>query len=45
MILIGNSRFTLLDIAFESGFNSITTFHRACLKFTGCSPKCYAKKF
>ncbi|AJR13506.1 helix-turn-helix domain-containing protein [Leptospira interrogans] len=44
LILIGNSRFTLLDIAFESGFNSITTFHRACLKFTGCSPKMLRKK-
>ncbi|MDI7175257.1 helix-turn-helix domain-containing protein [Leptospira santarosai] len=44
LILIGDSRFTLLDIAFESGFNSITTFHRACIKFAGCSPKMLRKK-
>nr|WP_036060260.1 helix-turn-helix domain-containing protein [Leptospira weilii] len=33
-----HSKFNLLDIAFECGFNSSSSFHRACIKFTGKSP-------
>jgi AraC-like DNA-binding protein len=36
-----NHRFTLLAIAFESGFNSKATFNRAFRKIKGCSPKEY----
>ncbi|KAA1292891.1 helix-turn-helix domain-containing protein [Leptospira sp. mild_001] len=31
--------FNLLNIALECGFNSASSFHRACVKFTGKSPK------
>ncbi|MGE8711458.1 helix-turn-helix domain-containing protein [Leptospira interrogans] len=31
--------FNLLSIALECGFNSASSFHRACVKFTGKSPK------
>ena len=34
---------TLLEIAFESGFNSKATFNRSFKKFTGTSPGEYAK--
>uniref|UniRef100_UPI000774A8C2 helix-turn-helix domain-containing protein n=2 Tax=Leptospira TaxID=171 RepID=UPI000774A8C2 len=33
------SNFNLLSIALECGFNSASSFHRACVKFTGKSPK------
>ncbi|WP_061256763.1 helix-turn-helix domain-containing protein [Leptospira interrogans] len=33
------SNFNLLNIALECGFNSASSFHRACVKFTGKSPK------
>ncbi|WP_017860322.1 helix-turn-helix domain-containing protein, partial [Leptospira interrogans] len=29
----------LLNIAFECGFNSASSFHRACVKYTGKSPR------
>ncbi|ULH30825.1 helix-turn-helix domain-containing protein [Leptospira weilii] len=39
MIMMKNkSNFNLLTIAFECGFNSASSFHRACIKFTGKSP-------
>ncbi|WOT13114.1 helix-turn-helix domain-containing protein [Leptospira interrogans] len=31
--------FNLLNIALECGFNSASSFHRACVKFTGKSPR------
>ncbi|AAS72206.1 DNA binding protein [Leptospira interrogans serovar Copenhageni str. Fiocruz L1-130] len=37
--LVEKKNMNLLDIAFECGFNSYTSFHRACKKWTGCSPK------
>ena len=37
-------RFTLLGIAFESGFNSKTSFNRIFKEFTGCSPTDFLKK-
>ncbi|WP_082761030.1 helix-turn-helix domain-containing protein [Leptospira alstonii] len=33
------SNFNLLSIALECGFNSPSSFHRACVKFTGKSPR------
>lgn len=37
-------KFTLLGIAFESGFNSKTSFNRTFKEFTGCSPSDFLKK-
>jgi AraC-like DNA-binding protein len=34
-------RFTLLGIAFESGFNSKTTFNRIFKQVTGVAPRDY----
>ncbi|WP_155717794.1 helix-turn-helix domain-containing protein, partial [Leptospira noguchii] len=31
--------YNLLNIALECGFNSASSFHRACVKFTGKSPR------
>ncbi|MDL5247346.1 helix-turn-helix domain-containing protein [Leptospira weilii] len=40
MIMMKNkSNFNLLNIALECGFNSASSFHRACIKFTGKSPR------
>ncbi|WP_246838913.1 helix-turn-helix domain-containing protein [Leptospira yasudae] len=39
VIAKNNGRINLLEIALDCGFNSTTTFHRACKKFTGGSPK------
>ncbi|MCL8267619.1 AraC family transcriptional regulator [Leptospira weilii] len=40
MIMMKNkSNFNLLNIALECGFNSPSSFHRACIKFTGKSPR------
>ncbi|UPY81060.1 AraC family transcriptional regulator (plasmid) [Leptospira weilii] len=40
MIMIRTqSNFNLLSIALECGFNSPSSFHRACIKFTGKSPR------
>ncbi|WP_061235349.1 helix-turn-helix domain-containing protein [Leptospira weilii] len=40
MIMIrAQSNFNLLSIALECGFNSPSSFHRACIKFTGKSPR------
>ncbi|WP_010572160.1 helix-turn-helix domain-containing protein [Leptospira kmetyi] len=39
IIARSGDKLNLLDIAFESGFNSLSSFHRACRKFTGMSPK------
>ncbi|WP_032929706.1 helix-turn-helix domain-containing protein [Leptospira santarosai] len=33
------SDYNLLNIALECGFNSASSFHRACIKFTGKSPR------
>ncbi|WP_141638806.1 helix-turn-helix domain-containing protein, partial [Leptospira interrogans] len=33
----------LLQIALECGFNSASSFHRACVKFTGKSPREFRK--
>ncbi|OOV43006.1 AraC family transcriptional regulator [Leptospira kirschneri serovar Pomona] len=33
------TEFNLLNIALECGFNSASSFHRACVKFTGKSPR------
>lgn len=38
-LLVEKRNMNLLDIAFECGFNSYTSFHRACKKWTGHSPK------
>lgn len=38
-LLVEKKNMNLLDIAFECGFNSYTSFHRACKKWTGYSPK------
>ncbi|EMJ96518.1 AraC family transcriptional regulator [Leptospira alstonii] len=38
-LLLERRNMNLLDIAFECGFNSYTSFHRACKKWTGHSPK------
>jgi len=39
-----NSRYTLLSLAFEVGFNSKTSFNRNFKKFTGLSPSSYLKE-
>ncbi|MGJ4719246.1 helix-turn-helix domain-containing protein [Leptospira interrogans] len=31
--------YNLLNVAFECGFNSASSFHRACVKYTGKSPR------
>lgn len=43
-LLSEKQNMNLLDIAFECGFNSYTSFHRACKKWTGDSPKGLRKK-
>lgn len=43
-LLVEKQNMNLLDIAFECGFNSYTSFHRACKKWTGNSPKGLRKK-
>ena len=44
--LTGNDleKLTLLGIAYESGFNSKTSFNRIFKEFTGQSPSSYLKK-
>ncbi|AXR60806.1 helix-turn-helix domain-containing protein [Leptospira mayottensis] len=34
-----NANYNLLNIALECGFNSASSFHRACVKYTGKSPR------
>ncbi|TGK35351.1 AraC family transcriptional regulator [Leptospira gomenensis] len=41
--LKNRTNMNLLQIAFESGFNSASSFHRACVKFTGKSPREFRK--
>lgn len=41
--LKNKTNMNLLQIAFESGFNSASSFHRACVKFTGKSPREFRK--
>ncbi len=41
IILPESKNLTLLAVAYDSGFNSKTTFNRAFKKFTGLSPKEY----
>ena len=36
--LFPNPRLHIIDIAFESGFSSISSFNRAFRKVKGCSP-------
>ncbi|WP_406600715.1 helix-turn-helix domain-containing protein [Leptospira sanjuanensis] len=43
-LLSEKQNMNLLDIAFECGFNSYTSFHRACKKWAGDSPKGLRKK-
>lgn len=43
-VLPENSKFTLLSIAFEVGFNSKTSFNRNFKKATGLSPKEFCQK-
>lgn len=38
------SKFTILGIALDSGFNSKTTFNRVFKKYTGFTPLQYLKK-
>ena len=38
------NKYTLLAIAFESGFNSKTSFNRIFKKVTGLSPSAYKKQ-
>lgn len=38
------SHMNLLQIALECGFNSASSFHRACVKFTGKSPREFRKE-
>jgi len=40
-----HNRYTLLSIAFDSGFNSKATFNRAFKKIKGSSPKEYLEEF
>jgi AraC-like DNA-binding protein len=44
VLLPENSRFTLLSLAFECGFNSKTAFNRNFKKITGLSPSEYLKE-
>ncbi|TGL93151.1 AraC family transcriptional regulator [Leptospira barantonii] len=41
--LRSKSHMNLLQIALECGFNSASSFHRACVKFTGKSPREFRK--
>jgi len=41
--LLRHSEKPILDIALESGFNSLTTFNRTFRKIKGCSPTFYRK--
>ncbi|EMJ96484.1 helix-turn-helix domain-containing protein [Leptospira alstonii] len=41
--LRNKSHMNLLQIALECGFNSASSFHRACVKFTGKSPREFRK--
>ncbi|MBM9578153.1 AraC family transcriptional regulator [Leptospira sp. 201903070] len=41
--LKNKSHMNLLQIALECGFNSASSFHRACVKFTGKSPREFRK--
>jgi AraC-like DNA-binding protein len=43
VLLPQNSRYTLLSLAFECGFNSKTSFNRNFKKITGQSPSAYLK--
>ncbi|AXR62601.1 helix-turn-helix domain-containing protein [Leptospira mayottensis] len=38
------SHMNLLQVALECGFNSASSFHRACVKFTGKSPREFRKQ-
>ncbi|WP_134091839.1 AraC family transcriptional regulator [Olivibacter sp. XZL3] len=42
-ILPKNQKFTILTLAFESGFNSKTSFNRNFKKYANCSPREYLK--
>ncbi|BBQ06248.1 hypothetical protein JUNP353_0819 [Elizabethkingia anophelis] len=43
VILPENQKFTILSLAFESGFNSKTSFNRNFKKYMDCSPREYIK--
>jgi AraC-like DNA-binding protein len=42
-VLPENCKFTILTLAFESGFNSKTSFNRNFRKFANCSPREFLK--
>jgi AraC-like DNA-binding protein len=42
-ILPENGKFTILSLAFESGFNSKTSFNRNFKKYMNCSPREFLK--
>ncbi|WP_295200320.1 helix-turn-helix domain-containing protein [uncultured Chryseobacterium sp.] len=43
VVLPENAKFTILSLAFESGFNSKTSFNRNFKKYMGCSPREFLK--
>lgn len=43
-VLPENQKFTILSLAFESGFNSKTSFNRNFKKYMNCSPREFLKK-
>lgn len=43
VVLPENQKFTILSLAFESGFNSKTSFNRNFKKYMDCSPREYIK--
>ena len=44
-LLLGCERKSIIDVAMESGFSALNTFHRAFREMTGETPMNYRKKF